>query len=47
MEARRGLLEVHSPNNFQSGEDFDDENARMAQHVEELQGMIEIDGEDL
>jgi len=29
------------------GEDFDDEYARMAQHVEELQGMTEIDGEDL
>ncbi len=32
---------------LQGGEDFDDEYARMAQHVEELQGMTEIDGEDL
>ena len=26
---------------------FDDDNARMAQHVEELQGMTEINVEDL
>ena len=32
---------------FPGNEDFDDEYARMAQHVEELQGMTEIDGEDL
>ena len=34
-------------NEFTGGDDFDDEFARMAQPVEELQGMTEIDGEDL
>ena len=28
-------------------DDFDDEYSRMAQHVEELQGMSEVEGEDL
>lgn len=44
---KEGEYPEPTPNEFQGGEDFDDEYARMAQHVEELQGMTEIDGEDL
>ncbi|WP_243303377.1 DNA-directed RNA polymerase subunit beta' [Geothrix oryzisoli] len=47
LEIEEGEYPEPTPNEFQGGEDFDDEYARMAQHVEELQGMTEIDGEDL
>ena len=47
LEIEEGEYPEPSLNEFQGGEDFDDEYARMAQHVEELQGMTEIDGEDL
>ena len=47
LDIEEGEYPEPSLNEFQGGEDFDDEYARMAQHVEELQGMTEIDGEDL
>ncbi|BDU70476.1 DNA-directed RNA polymerase subunit beta' [Geothrix oryzae] len=47
LEIEEGEYPEPTLNEFQGGEDFDDEYARMAQHVEELQGMTEIDGEDL
>jgi DNA-directed RNA polymerase subunit beta' len=47
LEIEEGEYPEPSLNEFQVGDDFDDEYARMAQHVEELQGMTEIDGEDL
>ena len=47
LEIEEGEYPEPVLNEFQNGEDFDDEYARMAQHVEELQGMTEIDGEDL
>jgi DNA-directed RNA polymerase subunit beta' len=47
IDIEEGECPESSFNEFQGGEYFDDEYARMAQHVEELQGMIEIDGEDL
>jgi DNA-directed RNA polymerase subunit beta' len=47
LEIEEGEYPEPTLNEFQSGEDFDDEYARMAQHVEDLQGMTEIDGEDL
>ena len=47
LEIEEGEYPEPSLNEFQGGDDFDDEYARMAQHVEELQGMTEIDGEDL
>ena len=47
IEIEEGEYPEPSQNEFQVGDDFDDEYARMAQHVEDLQGMTEIDGEDL
>ncbi|WP_306591069.1 DNA-directed RNA polymerase subunit beta' [Geothrix sp. 21YS21S-4] len=47
LEIEEGEYPEPTLNEFANGEDFDDEYARMAQHVEELQGMTEIDGEDL
>jgi len=47
LDIEEGEYPEPSLNEFAGGEDFDDEYARMAQHVEELQGMTEIDGEDL
>jgi DNA-directed RNA polymerase subunit beta' len=47
IEIEEGEYPEPSLNEFQTGDDFDDEYARMAQHVEDLQGMSEIDGEDL
>jgi DNA-directed RNA polymerase subunit beta' len=47
LEIEEGEYPEPSLNEFTGGDDFDDEYARMAQHVEELQGMTEIDGEDL
>jgi DNA-directed RNA polymerase subunit beta' len=47
LEIEEGEYPEPSLNEFQGGEDFDDEYARMAQHVEERQGMTEWDGEDL
>ena len=47
LEIEEGEYPEPTLNEIQTGEDFDDEYARMAQHVEELQGMPKIDGEDL
>ncbi len=47
LEIEEGEYPEPTLNEFQTGEDFDDEYARMAQHVEELQGMSEVDGEDI
>ena len=47
LDIEEGEYPEPSLNEFTGGDDFDDEYARMAQHVEELQGMTEIDGEDL
>ena len=47
LEIEEGEYPEPTLNEFAGGEDFDDEYARMAQHVEDLQGMTEIDGEDL
>jgi DNA-directed RNA polymerase subunit beta' len=47
LDIEEGEYPEPSLNEFAGGEDFDDEYARMAQHVEDLQGMTEIDGEDL
>ena len=47
LEIEEGECPEPSLNEFTGGDDFDDKYARMAQHVEELQGMTEIDGEDL
>ena len=47
LEIEEGDYLEPSLNEFTGGDDFDDEYTRMAQHVEELQGRTEIDGEDL
>ena len=47
LDIEEGEYPEPSLNEYTGGDDFDDEYARMAQHVEELQGMTEIDGEDL
>ena len=47
LEIEEGEYPEPSLNEFTGGDDFDDAYARMAQHVEELQGMTEIDGEGL
>ncbi len=47
LEIEEGEYPEPTLNEFTGGEDFDDEYARMAAHVEELQGMSEVDGEDI
>ncbi|MCX6547621.1 MAG: DNA-directed RNA polymerase subunit beta', partial [Acidobacteria bacterium] len=47
LDIEEGEYPEPTLNEFQSEEDFDDEYARMAQHVEDLQGMTEIDAEDV
>jgi DNA-directed RNA polymerase subunit beta' len=47
LEIEEGEYPEPTLNEFTGGEDFDDEYARMAAHVEELQGMTEVDGEDI
>ena len=47
LEIEEGEYPEPTLSDFPGGEDFDDEYARMAQHVEELQGMTEVDGEDI
>ena len=47
FDIEEGEYPEPSLNEFAGGEDFDDEYARMAQHVEELQGVTEIDSDDL
>jgi DNA-directed RNA polymerase subunit beta' len=47
LEIEEGEYREPSLSEFTGGDDFDDEYARMAQPVEEPQGMTEIDGEDL
>ena len=47
LEIEEGEYPEPTLNDFPGSEDFDDEYARMAQHVEELQGMTEVDGEDI
>jgi len=47
LDIEEGEYPEPSLNEFQGGEGFDDGHARMAQHVEELQGMTETDCVDL
>ena len=47
IEIEEGQYPEPSDNDTLNTDDFDDEYSRMAQHVEELQGMTEVDGEDL
>jgi DNA-directed RNA polymerase subunit beta' len=47
LEIEEGQYPEASEDNLLGPEDFDDEYSRMAAHVEELQGMSEVDGEDL
>ena len=47
LEIEEGQYPEVSEDSNIGPEDFDDEYSRMAAHVEELQGMSEVDGEDL
>jgi len=47
LEIEEGQYPEASDTDHLGLDDFDDEYSRMAQHVEELQGMSEIEGEDL
>jgi len=47
IEIEEGQYPEPSDNDTLNADDFDDEYSRMAQHVEELQGMTEVDGEDI
>jgi len=47
LEIEEGQYPEASDTDHLGLDDFDDEYSRMAQHVEELQGMSEVEGEDL
>jgi len=47
LEIEEGQYPEASDTDHMGLDDFDDEYSRMAQHVEELQGMSEVEGEDL
>ncbi len=47
LEIEEGQYPEASEDSNLGPEDFDDEYSRMAAHVEELQGMSEVDGEDI
>ncbi|MDP2875706.1 MAG: hypothetical protein Q8O00_05935, partial [Holophaga sp.] len=47
LEIEEGQYPEASDLDLIGHEDFDDEYSRMAAHVEELQGMTEVDGEDI
>jgi len=47
LETEEGQYPEASDQDSLGLDDFDDEYSRMAQHVEELQGMSEVEGEEL